>query len=104
MKKVKTYRDRLVDNIDAIGTAHTQMMDILKEGISLTEINEDKWKAVAEGKGKAQEVADKLLAQLKLKEDELYALDNPEEAKNNESQKIEATDDNGKSKLNKHLN
>lgn len=71
---MKTYKERLVENIDAIGIAHTQMMTILKEDIDLEKIHEDKWKAVAEGKGKAQEVADKLLIQLKDKQLELDEL------------------------------
>jgi hypothetical protein len=74
---MKTYQDRLTENIEAIGIAHTQMMDILKESIDLENINEDKWKAVADGKGKAQDVADMLLTQLKEKEQELEKLKNP---------------------------
>lgn len=78
MIQKKTYKERLIENIDAIGIAHTQMMNILKEDIDLGKINEDKWKAIAEGKGKAQDVADRLLEQLKSKETELSKIDNPE--------------------------
>lgn len=78
MTQKKTYNERLIENIDAIGIAHTQMMNILKEDIDLGKINEDKWKAIAEGKGKAQDVADRLLEQLKSKETELSKILNPD--------------------------
>lgn len=87
METKKTYKARLVENIDALGIAHTQMMNILKEDIDLENINEDKWRAVADGKGKAQEVADNLLQQLKLKEQELYKIEHPEEAEKEQAEK-----------------
>ena len=102
----KTYKERLIENIDAIGVAHTQMMTILKEEIDLEKVNEDKWKAVAEGKGKAQEVADKLLNQLKLKETELESLksENPTKEESKDGKIEEETPDNKKKKgLNNHL-
>ena len=84
-----TYKKRLVENIDAIEIAHSQMMDILKEEIDLENINEDRWKAVAEGKGKAQEVADKLLIQLKEKENQLEDLKAPKEKKEEDEKEDE---------------
>jgi hypothetical protein len=98
---MKTYKERLIENIDAIGIAHTQMMTILKEEIDLENINEDKWKAVAEGKGKAQDVADKLLSQLKSKEDELLKINNPEKHKEQVAEKV--LEEHGDSNLNNRL-
>jgi hypothetical protein len=100
--ETKTYRDRLVQNIEALGIAYSQMIDILKEEIDLEKITDDKWKNIADGKGKAQEVADKLLLQLKHKEEELHAIDNPDEEETETTittvKKIKE-----KSSLNQHL-
>lgn len=98
----KTYRHRLIENIDAIGIAHTQMMDILKEDIDLEKMSEDKWKAIADGKGKAQEVADKLLNQLKDKEAELFKIDNPDAEKTNKD--LENENKKAGSSMNQHIN
>lgn len=100
---MKTYKERLIENIDAIGIAHTQMMTILKEDIDLEKVKEDKWKAIAEGKGKAQEVADRLLIELKKKQLELDELNKPKKKSDSKEITEEEEDKTTDFPLEKHL-
>lgn len=107
----KDYEARLIRHIDALDVAYENIITILEEKIEMkkdekTEIetvklNDDKIKTYAEGILKASETADKLLGQIKLKQDELFKIQNPVSEKSNKDLKDENTSEG--SAMNKHL-
>ncbi len=91
---ILTTKELLEKKLKCLHIAHEQMLDILITPIELEDINEDKWKIVAEGKGKAQEISRKLIDEIKEINKELEEINNP----NAKKEKKEATPD-----RNKHL-